>query len=189
MNDLRLSIHQTFAQIGIQTRWASLDIHNYPGGDLEIQQPQAQVQMHSPPGDMQIDSSAAWAALSKGSVLQLNSSIYSQCKEVALQAIAQMVQDGNRMAQITNPRNAFAEIAGDVFQRESSIDYVAPAAYDNVKIQYDPRKPEINIEPQHAIIQYAPKKPDVQYNPGKVDIYMKQKQSIEITVSQYDWYK
>jgi hypothetical protein len=188
MNDLRLSIHQTFAQIGIHTNWATVDMHS-PQGDLQIQQPKAKVEMHSSPGQLQIDSTAAWEALAKGPILELNNRIYSQMKNVALQAIAKIVEDGNRMAQITNPSNAFADIARDAVQSEVPIEYVGEAAYNNVKIHYEPQKADIRIEPQKPIIQYTPQKPDLQYNPGNVDVYLRQRQSIQITVTQYDLYK
>jgi hypothetical protein len=188
VNDLRLSIHQTYGQIGVETHWASQDIRS-PHGDLQIQQPHAQMNIQSPHGELQIDQSAAWSALAKGSVLQLNNSIYSQIPGVVLQAIAKTVEDGNRMAQITTPSDAFADIAGDVFQRENPIEYVTGAAYDNVKINYVPREPEISFTPQKPHVQYTPHKPEIQYNPGNVDIYMRQKNSIQITVSRYDLYK
>ncbi|KIL40650.1 hypothetical protein SD70_12090 [Gordoniibacillus kamchatkensis] len=188
MNDLRLSIHQTFAQIGIQTYRASQEMQ-LPKGDLQIQQPKAQIDIHSPPGQLQIDSSEAWSALGVGPNLAWNSMIYSQCQSVALQAIAKTVEDGNRMAQITNHGDAFADIASDVFERQNPIEYTGNPAYDNVKITYTPQKPEIHIEAQHPIIQYTPQKPDIQYNPGSVDIYLKQKQAIDISVTKYDIYK
>ncbi|UUZ82634.1 hypothetical protein LJK88_00630 [Paenibacillus sp. P26] len=39
MNLQRLSIHQTYGQIGIQTHNASVDIHS-PRGELTIERPQ-----------------------------------------------------------------------------------------------------------------------------------------------------
>jgi hypothetical protein len=188
MEFLRLSIHQTFGQIGIQTQLASQDIRS-PRGDLSIQQPSAKMDIQSPRGELEIDSSAAWAALGKGNHLEWMSSIYSQCKSVALQAIAKTVEDGNRMARITNHQNAFADLASDVYQRVNPIVYAGEPSYFNVKMQYTPRAAIINIEPQKAEIQYTPSKPEIQYNPGSVDIYMMQMNSIDIQVSQYDWYK
>jgi hypothetical protein len=184
----RLSIHQTYGQIGIQTHLASQDIHS-SSGDLSIEQPSAKMDIQSPHGELQIDSSAAWAALGVGSNLQWMNSIYSQSKSVVLQAIAKIVKDGHRMSQITNHQNAFADIAKDVFERTNPIQYAGEASYMNVKINYEAKAPIINIEPQKPEIQYTPQKPEVQYNPGSVDIYIKQMNSIDIQVSQYDIYK
>ncbi|MEB3102343.1 DUF6470 family protein [Ferviditalea candida] len=188
MNDLRLSIRQTYAQIGIRTHRASQDIHSNKG-DLSIQQPQAKMDIQQPGGELTIDSSAAWTALGIGPNLEWTNFIYSQSKSIALQAIARIVEEGNRMAQITNPRNAFADLAKDVYFRENPVEYVGEASYFNVKVHYQPRAPIINIEPQKPQIQYTPNKPEVQYNPGSIEMYLQQKNSINIQVSQYDLYK
>jgi hypothetical protein len=185
---LRLSIHQTSAEIGVQTQGANQNIRS-PRGDLSIQQKPANVEMESPAGQLEIDSSAAWAALGVGPHLEWMNSIYSQSKGVVLQAIAKTVEEGNRMAQITNHQDAFADLASRVFPLTDPIDYLGDPSYFNVKVRYTPRAPIINIEPQKAEIQYTPHKPEVVYNPGNVGIYMKQMNSIDIQVSQYDWYK
>ncbi|RAP73935.1 DUF6470 family protein [Paenibacillus montanisoli] len=183
----RLSIHQTYAKIGIQTQAASLDIQS-PPGELSIQQPQAKMEIESSRGELEIDSSEAWAALGMGSNLEWLNSIYSQCKSIALQAIAKIVEDGNRMAQITNPNNAFAELARDAFQRKNPIQYVGEASVDHVRLHYRAHAPIINIEPQLPLIEYTAHKPEIQYHPGSVEVYLKQKNSVEIRVSEYDKY-
>jgi hypothetical protein len=184
----RLSIHQTYGQIGIETHIASQDIHS-SSGELTIEQPSAIMDIKSPHGELQIDSSAAWAALGTGNHLDWMSSIYSQSKSVVLQSIAKIVRDGHRMSQITNHQNAFADLAKDVLERTNPIQYVSEASLFNVKLIYNPQAPVINIEPQKAEITYTPQKPDVQYHSGSVYIYLKQMNSIDIQVSQYDIYK
>ncbi|OXM86363.1 DUF6470 family protein [Paenibacillus rigui] len=188
MNLQRLSIHQTYGQIGIQTNNASAEIES-PQGDLKIEQHPAEMNFHSEPGKLEIDSSAAWAALGKGGHMAWMNSIYSQLPGVFRQALAKIAEDGNRAAQITNKSNAFAEIAkGEAFST-SGIQYVGPAGLNNVKIHYEPQQIETNIEPVKPTIQYTPVKPQVTFVPGSVDIYMKQMNSIDIQVSSYDWYK
>lgn len=188
MNLLRLSIHQTYGQIGIETKLASTDIHS-PMGELSIEQQPAQMDFRSERGELQIDSSAAWDALGTGSHMGMMNRIYSQIPSLVLQSIAKTVEDGNRMAQISNHANAFAEIAQGALQSENPIEYVGPASNLNVKINYEPRPAVTNVEPVKPEIHYTPMKPQVQYNPGQVDIYMKQMNSIDIQVTNYDWYK
>jgi hypothetical protein len=189
LNDVRLSIRQTYAQIGITTHSASQDIRS-PLGDQSIRQPQAKVDIQQPPGELTIDSTAAWMALGQGPHLEWMNVIYSQMDSVALQAIAKMVEDGNRMAQITNPQDAFADIASEATLLSNPIQYVGEASTLNVKMDYKANVPIIHIEPQQPQIQYIPRKPEVQYNPGSVDIYLKQRNSIDIrVVSRYDQYQ
>ncbi|XOK61311.1 DUF6470 family protein [Paenibacillus elgii] len=188
MNLLRLSIQQTLGQIGMQSQNASTDMRS-PRGQLSIEQHPAQMDFHSEPGELRIDSSAAWAALGSGPHMEWMNSIYSQAPGIALQGIARIVENGNRMAQIHNPRNAFAELAQNAFSNESSVQYVGPASNMNVKIQYEAKAAVTNIEARKADIQYTPMKPEIRYNPGRVDIYMRQMNSIDIQVTTYDWYK
>jgi hypothetical protein len=189
MELLRLSIHQTYAQLGIQTHSASQEIHS-PAGELSIMQPSAKMEIQSPQGELHIDSSAAWAALGHGNHLEWMNMIYSQTKSIVLQAIARTAQEGSRMAQITSPDNAISEIAKERFiNNHNTIQYTGQPAYDNVKVSYESHKPVIRIEPQQAQIEYTPHKPEIQYNPGAVDIYIKQMNSIDIQVSHYDYYK
>jgi len=185
---MRLSIHQTNAQIGIQTNLASTDMKS-PRGDLSIEQHPAVMEIESPPGELEIDSSAAWDALSLGGHLTLMNFIYSQIPGVFMQALAKKVEDGNRMAQITNSNNAFAEIASRYREESMPIQCVGDASFLNVKMQYYANPPSINIEPQKADIEYTPIKPQVEYNPGNVEVYIQQRNSIDIQVSQYDWYQ
>ncbi|SCW58555.1 hypothetical protein SAMN04487970_101792 [Paenibacillus tianmuensis] len=188
MNQLRLSIRQGFGQIGIETQNASVDIRS-PMGQLSIDQQPAQMDFHSEPGELLIDSSAAWSALGSGPHMEWLNSIYSQIPNIVLQGIAKIVEDGNRMAQITNPRNAFAELAQNALSNESSIEYVGPASYFNVKIQYEPKPAVTHIEPVKPDIQYTPMKPEFEYNPGRVEVYLKQRNWIDIQVTTYDWYR
>ncbi|MEI7025665.1 DUF6470 family protein [Paenibacillus sp. y28] len=181
-------MRQTFAQIGMETQNASVDMSS-PDGELSIEQPQAKMDFKYDPGTLSIDSSAAWAALGKGGHLGWMNRIYSQLPEIFKQSLAKKAQEGQRAAQITNPANAFAEIARNNVWNGSGIQYTGPASVDNVNIQYEPGKPQTNIDPVKPSIQYTPVKPEVSFNRGSVDIYMKQMNSLDIWVSEYDWYK
>lgn len=186
MQFLRLSIHTTNAQLAIETRNARQEIKS-PPGILTIDQKPPEMNIHSEDGELSIDQSDAWAAYALGGNLRWQNYIYSQSKELALRGIARIVQDGKRMAQITNPRSAFADISRD-WNKGVGINFVEPASYFGVKVHYQPHPAEIDIEPQQADIHFEPQKPIVQYIPGDVHIYEKQKESIDIRVSEYNWY-
>lgn len=188
MHLLRLSIHQTFGQIGIQTQQASQSIQS-PRGDLSIRQPQADMQIESPPGQLAIDSSAAWDALGKGGNLAWSSRIYSQSKDLLLQAIAKTASDGAQIGDILNPGNPFAQIARrDAMSGPPSVSYTGPAGYSNVKVNYDPQQPSIQVTPHKAETDYTPRKPEFEYHPGSVQTYVQQRNSIDIHVSDYNLY-
>ncbi|TCZ76843.1 hypothetical protein E0485_12740 [Paenibacillus albiflavus] len=187
MDRLRLSIHQTNALIGMESKDSSISMRS-PHGELSIEQPKAKMDIQSPKGELVIDSSKALDALAMGPHLRFMNNIYSQSPNVLQQAISKIVEDGNRMIQITNPRNAFADNAADVFTRKNPIEYATPASCLNVEVQYYPQKPIVHIEQQRPIINYTPHMPEIQYNPGFLNIYLQQKNSIQFSVSKYNMY-
>ncbi|CAM3692999.1 DUF6470 domain-containing protein [Cohnella lubricantis] len=188
MNLQRLSIHQTFGQIGMKAEPGSQSIRS-PRGDQSIRQQPADLQIKSPPGRLAIDSAAAWDALGKGGNLAWSSRIYSQSKNILLQGIAKTAQDGERMGDLLSPGNPFAQIArSDALADRPSVSYTGAAGYMNVKVSYAPQDASVQVTPHKAEISYTPRKPEVQYHPGSVDIYSRQRNSIDIHVSEYDLY-
>lgn len=188
MELLRLSIRQNFARLGIETQPGELNIRQQKGEQIIHQNP-AEMSIENGRGELLIDASDAYSALGVGPHLEWNSRIYSQMYNIALQSIAGIVEDGNRMAQITNSRNAFADIAKQKATQRPVISYTTEASVLNVKMEYIHHPAQIEITPQKAEIEYIPQKAEINYNRGNTNIYLKQKNSIDIQVSQYDWYR
>lgn len=189
LNDLRLSIRQTYAAIGIESRTAQQSIQS-PPGELQIKQPVANMDFSSTRGQLQIDSSKAWHALGKGPHLEWNQAIYSRMKSVFMENLAEEVEAGHRMADITNSRSAFADLARAGIFKSNPVDYqVETPNYDNVRLTYTPGDISTVIEASPIEIEYTPIKPEIIVEPGKLDIYLRQRNSISIDVSTYDLYK
>ncbi|MFF2889981.1 DUF6470 family protein [Paenibacillus sp. NPDC057967] len=189
MNDLRLSIRQSFALIGMDST-PTRQVMESPRGEQQIEQPPARMEFSSTASQLNIDSSEAWMALGRGPHMDWNQRLYGQMKSVFLQNLAQTVEAGSRMAQITNPRSAFADLGRQSMSRESLVDYqLSKPNYNNVKFDYTPSEVDTVIEPSKVEVNYIPMKPDIQVEQGKLDIYLRQKNSIAIEVSTYDWYK
>jgi hypothetical protein len=189
VNDLRLSIRQTYAAIGIDSEPAHQHMH-MPQGDQQIQQPSAKMEFKTTPSQLSIDSSDAWHALGHGPNLEWSSAIYSQMKSIFLQQLAKQVEEGKRLADITNPRSAFADLAQDALFRPNPVDYqtVSPG-YLNVHLGYNTGAVRTEIEASPVRLEYTPHKAEIEAQQGKLDIYLRQKNSIEISVVQYDLYK
>lgn len=184
----RLSIRQQFSQIGVNTTNAEVQRSSSPG-ELVIDQEPAQMAIESHQGALQIDSGDAWAAYAKGGHLRWLNYVYSQSKQMVLQGIARIVEDGNRMGQVTNRADAVADLALAHQNDEWPVQYLEDASYLNVHIRYEPRKPDIRIEAQIPKIEYKPMQVKTEYKPGDVDIYLRQRNAIDIQVSKYDWYR
>jgi hypothetical protein len=188
MELLRLSIRSTPARIGIESPRGELSIKS-PQDQLEINSPPVDMQIQQPHGELLIDSSAAWLALSMGGPIETTRMLTAQAYERTLQAIAKIVQEGNRMKQISNHSNAITEIATQAMADDSEgLRVAGPASNMNVKMQYTAYPAEIETTPRHPQIEYHVAKPEINYTPHKVNIYMEQINSIRMWVSRYDLY-
>jgi hypothetical protein len=184
----RIQISQTSAMLGIDADLGEQSIQQ-PKADVEIKTVQPKLQINSEQGKLFVDSSRAWDALGRGPALETMSRIYSQAKDIALQGIAKIVQDGNRMAAIHTGENAIAELA-----RESTNDikfdefmYMGEASVDNVDVRFEPGKLDIQVESGRVELNVQPNRPIVDYHRGKLDIYMQQYPKVEITPPQIDY--
>jgi len=99
--NLRLSIHQTYAAIGMESRPAQQQMES-PRGDLQIKQTPARMDFASEPSELQIDSSQAQHALVRGPNLEWNSYVLGQVKSAFLRQLADKVESGHRLAMISN---------------------------------------------------------------------------------------
>ncbi|HEX7055739.1 MAG TPA: DUF6470 family protein [Bacilli bacterium] len=186
MNTIRLSIHQVFAAIGIHSTRGEQQIRSRHG-ELIIRQEPAEIKMETSGGELEINADAAWAAYGKQPHLQWRNMVYSQMPRVFLQALAKIVDDGNRMADIASRRNAIADIAQEAWQHEfPQIEYVGAASYDNVEVSIAKKEISISVKPNFPQIEYRMHKPEIQFRRGGVEIYMRQKNSITITTAPYD---
>jgi hypothetical protein len=164
-------------------------------GTQEIKQPRPTMEMQTDPpkqeirqpkGDLEIDQTRAWDALGQGPILEAMSRIYSQAKNVALQGIARIVENGNLLGDLRYKGNPIADIAQQSTLEHSEINYYGEASYDNVDIRYTMHKPEISVEEGKVNIYTRVNPPEINYNRGKLDIYMKQYPKVEILPPQID---
>lgn len=178
----RLEIRQTYAAIGIETE----------RGAFEIRQPHARVNPETEPAKLLIDreparvevnADKAWDALAQGSPHETFLRIYSAGPQALLEHIAYIAELGDRFAAIHIPEDPFAEAAADWNRPIRIADAVAGSAnYDNVEITFIPE--QLNFDFQPAQVRFDPytSKAEIEYHRGKVHIYLRQRNSIEIRV-------
>ncbi len=181
-----IQIQQQFAKIGMDTHPGTMEIRQ-PHADVEIRQTPLKIEIRSPQGELHIDQSRAWDALGLGNNLEFMSRIYSQSKQIALQGIARIVENGNRMAAIQNNTDAIADIASEqAFESGGGINYFGDPSYDNVDINYIAHKPEFEVVRGYVDINVRVNKPEINYTPGKVDVYMLQYPKVELIPPEID---
>ncbi|WP_409343775.1 DUF6470 family protein [Paenibacillus sp. MBLB4367] len=182
----QIQIRQQPALLGIDADLGKQDIVQ-PRATFEMTTERPQQDIRQPRGDLDIDQSRSWDALGVGGVLQTMSRIYSKAPEIALQAIARIAQDGDRMAKIHIKSDAFKELAQNIRLEFGNFDVVPPTEYDNVDITYTANKADINVTDGRVNLNTQPNRPEISYNRGKLDIYMMQYPKVEITPPSIDY--
>lgn len=181
----RIQIHPTHAQLRIDGDLGQYDMKQ-PRPTFEIETTPATQEIRQPRGEMDINQDKAWDALGLGNNLETMLRIYSQAPNIALQGIAKIVENGNRMAAIHLKANVIADMASEVRVSFPEFNYQGDASYDNVDIFYTAQKAEINAERGQINLNAKFNMPEINYNRGKLDIYMTQYPKIEITPPQID---
>jgi hypothetical protein len=180
-----IRIEQQSAKIGINIQKGRMDIRQ-PQADVKMHTTPTTIEMNSPQGELRIDQSQAWDALGMGSPSTLMNRIYSESKQIALEGIGRIVENGNRMAAINHKTDAIADIAAEQAFEPIDMNYLGEASYDNVNIDYTAHKVETTVNPGAVDIQITANKPEITYTPSRVEIYMQQYPKIEMIPPQID---
>ncbi|WP_233531553.1 DUF6470 family protein [Paenibacillus alkalitolerans] len=174
-----IQINQQFAKIGIDADLGKYEMRQ-PRADMQIRQTAAKLDIRAGQGRLEIDQSKAWDALGLGGILEAMSRIRSEAHRVALEGIARIAEEGDRLASIHLRTDMIAEIAQEGAFRSRDFNYMGPASYDNVDLHYTVSKPDIRISEGGADIQVQVRPPEISYARGKLDIYMRQRNQVEI---------
>lgn len=180
-----IQIRQQYAQIGMDSERASQEIRQ-PGATMEITTERPRLEMHSGGGKLYIDQTRAWDALAIGSNLRVMDRIYSMAKNMALQTIGRIVEDGNRMAAIHLDSNVIPELARERSIQLFELDFAGPASVDNVDIHYIPEETDMEAVRGEVRIHIRANQPEIRSVPGKLDIYMVQYNKVEIIPPRID---
>lgn len=181
----QIQIRQTPALIGLETTAGSMAIAQ-PKADLQITITPGEWNIHSPGPDVTIDQSQARAAYTGGTLSEMNQRIYSGVEQLWLQGIANRMEQGERMLEFFKPGNSIAEIYGSDWRKAPYPETRAPASIDNVRIdiravpvQMEYRKAEVNIQAEAHT-------PEINYTRSSVEVYLRQRNTIEITPPEID---
>lgn len=180
-----VQIRQTYAKLGIDADLGKYTIKQ-PRPQVEISTKEATLDTKYREGNQSIDQSDAWAALGKGSASQFTERVASEAKNLALQGIAKRAEAGNRLWAIHQGGNPIADMAAESFFEDFKFNYEGPFSTAPVKIQYTPNRPEVQYQPGSVKIDVKVNHPEINYEKGKLDIYLQQRNSIELTPPQID---
>ena len=175
-----LRITTTPAKLNIQTTNAKLEITNpkFPYGELEIEHPKIEMRTKLP--KVNIDQYQCFAEAGRMGNLDLSRDNSSYSKSQMMQSIGKIVEQGNQMADFHQgdpiPDQANYN-AYEQFVRDWNIDTIPKS---RPTITLDPGNVDIQLQRGSVRMNSKQQKPSYNYSPGKVDIYLAQKNSIEI---------
>ncbi|WP_151733759.1 DUF6470 family protein [Paenibacillus tengchongensis] len=181
----QIQIRQTPALIGLETTTGSMSIEQ-PKADLQITTKPGTWSMHSSAPDVTIDQSQARAAYTGGKYSEMTERIYSGIEQLWLQGIAKRMEQGDRMMKFFKPGNSIAEVYGEDWRPNPYPETRAPASIDNVRIDIKAVPVEREYHKAEVTIQAEARSPVISYSPGKVDMYLRQRNSISIIPPELD---
>lgn len=175
-----LKITTTPAQIGIKTTPARLEIQQ-PKADVALNIEHPRVEIDSEPIQVQIDQYQCFAEAGLKNFLDLTKEGAQIAKNKAMQGIERIVSQGNALAAIHQGGNPIADQAEEnafhLDDAEFNFDLIPKSRpkIDFIGGEVDIKVIEGKVNPKVKV-----NKPIVDYTRGKVEIYLKQKNSINI---------
>lgn len=146
------------------------------------------VEIEAPAGEMVIDQSRAWDALSLGSNKRWNERLYTQMKQHVLQYIARIAADGERlMSTAGKGMNTIPRMAREKsLQWGNGLEYAGYASSGNVEVDYIRRQPDFEAVPGQVDVDFVYKPLETEFVRSKLDIYIRQKAQVEVTPPQIE---
>lgn len=178
----QLRMEQTYAQIGLQTERGVQEIRQ-PQAEMNMRQEPAILQIKQSLGTLTIDSTEARANADLKGILRRTREYAAWGRQKALEAIAQISQEGDRLRSIERKGNPIAELA---FQTSGVYDTVnilhGNWTSDGIDISYQKKDPQIKWQIRGMKMDPVIHPPEINYTYGKVNVYLRQKNSLTIDV-------
>jgi hypothetical protein len=176
----QIRLESTYAKISINTKQARIEIEQ-PSADVSIQQPVANMELERTPSRLSIDQTKAREDVDLKSINKRIEEAAHWGHQDVLEGIARRIHEGEELMRIEdrgNPINKQAKQHHSLPDHEFGIGWIPSAG--SVQINYDPGKLDINWKVNKPIIESKYNKPIINYYPGKVDVNIKQYQSLKI---------
>lgn len=178
----RLELHNTFAQLGIQQRNATIEIKQSKA-ELNYNQPQPDMHIDKSGGKLEIDQTEAFADANLKHPFRNIKEWAQRAKQKILQGISEEANEGDRLMKIEGLSNsAIPEIAKQESEsppKQFNIGFM-PSSADKVKFHYEPSKIDIKINTREINYDVKTHEPVIKYHAGDFNIYLRQKASLQI---------
>lgn len=172
--------------IGINWSLGRYDIRTKPA-DLSVQSTPASISAPMQHASMSIDMTRTHEALNGGNPLKLFRKLQSQMSGYATQNIREVVQKWDQIGNIVDGKNAIPGLAKQgMLKGGPDLQVFGPASPRNIDIHWDIPKVDVQVRRGGVDVQVQTHKPEITYYREAVEIYMKQKPSVDFSVKHLD---
>ncbi|KAB8139480.1 hypothetical protein F9U64_00155 [Gracilibacillus oryzae] len=176
----QIRIQSQNAMIGLRTNNAQLTIDAAPAKQT-IKQPQADLKISTKPGKLTIDQSKALADVGIISTEQSVSKMANEAMQTAVEGSKKKRRQGDMLMKIENGGNPLSQVAkqnGERPMKQFNIGWIPSG--DAVKFHYEQAEVDIEARANKPQIDVQPTENKFDYQRGGVDVYLEQKNWIEI---------
>lgn len=178
---MKLEMRSQNALIGIKTE-PSVQKISQPKAEQNIKTEQPKISIESTLPKVQINQQKAFSESGLKGALELGLENAKRAMRVMVQKIDRIVEEGNQMADIQNGTDIVAENADDnaFSQFHGDLNLVTMPS-SGPEISVEEGKNDIKIEGGTVNIDVKINKPIYEYQRSKIQIYLKQRNMLEIT--------
>jgi hypothetical protein len=176
----QIRLKQTYAQIGLDTTKSKQEIRQ-PHAELNLRQEAAKLTIDRTPSRLEIDQTQAWNDQNLKDPFTLSRDWADEAKQLVLEGIARRAEEGTQLSRIEQGGNPIAAIArGNTSPPPADFNFGVMPQYGSVKIQFHPSMLNIQWELGGKTMDPVIHQPVHEYTPSKVEVYVKQKESLSI---------
>lgn len=191
MNIPQLEISFTMAQIGMKWTRGSMEIEqNIPQLDIDYgngrpYQLVGNMEISSPPAEMEIDYTKALEDLGCRKLRSLISFMDNQAKEKTLEVIKEDSWDGNYLGKLELGGNRIAQLArSKLLEEEQEVNVeLLPKHPPDIKVKAYPVK--VTVDPADIDVKSNFVFPKAKIRPDQVEIYLAQKGELDIELVEH----
>jgi len=172
--------------IGVNWSLGRYDIRTR-AADISVKATQAVV--HSPlrSATMSVDMTKTHEALTGGNPLSLFRKLQSQMPGYAEHNIREVVQKWDQIGNVADGKNAIPGLAKrGMLKGGPDLQVFGPASPRNIDIHWNIPEADIQVQLGGVDVQVQTHKPEITYYREAVDVYMKQKPSVDFSVQHLD---
>ncbi|GEC91894.1 MULTISPECIES: DUF6470 family protein [Brevibacillus] len=179
----QIQMQQTYAQLGLNINRPVQDIQQ-PQAELNLRQEAAIIEIRQAKGSLTIDSSEARENIDMRGPLRRTRDNADYGYRMAMEAIANISQEGDQLRAIENKTDAVVAISEqESMPRDSEIIAAGSLVGDGIEMRYDLQPLDIQVQERGATMDPEIKKPIHNYTPGKVEPYILRWNSLQIEVA------